>query len=66
MGSMDQGFVLSDHADWDGLLKAFEATGAERIITMHGYTSELTRWLNENGRNSVEIGEFEASTISIV
>jgi putative mRNA 3-end processing factor len=59
MGSMDQGFVLSDHADWDGLLKAFEATGAERIITMHGYTSELTRWLNENGKNSIELSDLQ-------
>jgi putative mRNA 3-end processing factor len=58
MGSMDQGFVLSDHADWDGLLKAFDETGAERIITMHGYTNELTRWLNENGRNSIEISDL--------
>lgn len=53
------GFVLSDHADWDGLLKAIAATQAERVITMHGYTAELTRWLNENGTTSIEIDDLQ-------
>jgi putative mRNA 3-end processing factor len=53
------GFVLSDHADWDGLLTAIAATQAERVITMHGYTAELTRWLNENGTASIEIDELQ-------
>jgi putative mRNA 3-end processing factor len=61
MGSTKQGlgFVLSDHPDWDGLMTAIEATGAERIITMHGYTAELTRWLNENGTKSIEIDDLQ-------
>jgi putative mRNA 3-end processing factor len=59
MGSLDFGFVLSDHADWNGLLTAIKATGAGRVITMHGYTRELTRWLNENGTNSIEIGDLK-------
>jgi putative mRNA 3-end processing factor len=53
------GFVLSDHVDWDGLLTAIAATQAERVITMHGYTAELTRWLNENGTTSIEIDELQ-------
>ena len=61
MGGSKQGlgFVLSDHADWDGLMTAIEATGAERVITMHGYTAELTRWLNENGTVSIEIDDLQ-------
>ena len=31
--SVDRGFVLSDHADWPGLLAAIEATGAEHILS---------------------------------
>ena len=27
--SLDRGFVFSDHADWSGLLRAIEATGAD-------------------------------------
>ncbi|MFT6994401.1 MAG: putative mRNA 3-end processing factor, partial [Maribacter sp.] len=36
--AIDKGFVLSDHCDWEGLLKSIEATGAEKIICTHGYT----------------------------
>jgi putative mRNA 3-end processing factor len=47
--AVDRGFVLSDHADWDGLLGTIAATGAERIGVTHGYTSVLVRYLNEQG-----------------
>jgi putative mRNA 3-end processing factor len=46
---MDRGFVLSDHADWPGLTQAIVATGAERVIVMHGYAQIMTRWLQEQG-----------------
>ena len=47
--ALDRGFVLSDHADWDGLLSAIRATGATRVLVTHGYISPLVRWLGENG-----------------
>ncbi|MGB8355838.1 MAG: ligase-associated DNA damage response exonuclease [Chthoniobacteraceae bacterium] len=47
--ALDRGFVLSDHADWDGLHSAIKATGAEKIYVTHGYTAQMVRWLNENG-----------------
>jgi putative mRNA 3-end processing factor len=47
--AVDRGFVLSDHADWPGLLRAIEATGAERIGVTHGYSDDLSRWLREKG-----------------
>lgn len=47
--SVDRGFVLSDHADWPGLLSAIEATGAERVLVTHGYRSAMVRWLREKG-----------------
>lgn len=47
--SVDRGFVLSDHADWPGLLQAIEATGATRILATHGYSAVLVRWLREQG-----------------
>ncbi|OAN78265.1 DNA ligase-associated DEXH box helicase [Sulfitobacter sp. EhC04] len=45
----DRGFVISDHADWSGLLTAIKDTGAENIYVTHGYTDVFTRYLNENG-----------------
>lgn len=45
--AVDTGFVLSDHADWPGLLETIEATGAERVWAVHGYTDALARYLRE-------------------
>ncbi len=47
--SVDRGFVLSDHADWPGLLKAIGATGAQRVLLTHGYVAVMVRWLQEQG-----------------
>ncbi|WP_226778975.1 ligase-associated DNA damage response exonuclease [Oceaniglobus trochenteri] len=45
----DRGFVVSDHADWEGLNSAIRNTGAERIFVTHGYTEIFRRWLEEQG-----------------
>ena len=63
---VDRGFAISDHADWDGLLNAIDATGAEEIVVTHGYRSTLVRWLTEHGRNARAIatafeGEMEGA-----
>lgn len=58
--SVDRGFVLSDHADWPGLLSVIEETGASRVIVTHGYTAELVRWLNEKSKEaSALVTQFE-------
>ena len=46
--SIDRGFVLSDHADWSGLLTAIGSSGAGRVWVTHGYRAPLARWLEEN------------------
>lgn len=46
---VDRGFVLSDHADWPGLMQAIRATGAPRVIVTHGQVGVMTRWLQQNG-----------------
>lgn len=47
--AVDRGFVLSDHVDWDGLLRTIKATGAERIGVTHGYVPVVVRYLREQG-----------------
>jgi putative mRNA 3-end processing factor len=42
-GGYDRGFVLSDHADWPGLLEAIAATGARRVIVTHGSANVMVR-----------------------
>ncbi|MDB5915439.1 MAG: hypothetical protein JWP22_4114 [Ramlibacter sp.] len=48
-GGYDRGFVLSDHADWPGLMGAIEATGAQRVIVTHGSVPVMVRHLRERG-----------------
>lgn len=58
--AVDQGFVLSDHADWPGLQRAIAASGAERIYVTHGSVETMVRWLNERGYDARPIRtEFE-------
>ncbi len=45
----DQGFVLSDHCDWDGLNSAIKATEATHIYPTHGNTVSFSKWLREQG-----------------
>lgn len=47
--AVDQGFVLSDHADWPSLQKAIASTGAERVYVTHGFIEPMVRWLGEQG-----------------
>ena len=48
-GGYDRGFVLSDHADWPGLMSAIGATGAQRVIVTHGSIPVMVRYLGEQG-----------------
>jgi len=47
--NLDHGFVLSDHADWAGLLEVIEGTGAEMTKLTHGDGEPLARYLQERG-----------------
>jgi putative mRNA 3-end processing factor len=59
--SLDRGFVLSDHADWDGLLTAVKESGAQRIGVTHGFAAAFARWLREQGWDAWAVpARFEA------
>ena len=53
--NVDAGFALSDHADWDGLLAAVKATGAECVYATHGFQSAFSRYLTEQGIEGKEV-----------
>lgn len=53
--AVDAGFAVSDHADWDGLLSAIKATGAEKVFVTHGYQALLAKYLNEIGIEAYEL-----------
>lgn len=52
----DRGFVLSDHADWPGLLSTVRDSGARRVLAMHGDTDALVRHLRESGIDARAFG----------
>ena len=45
--AVDRGFVISDHADWDGLLDTVRRTGASYVGVTHGYSSQFSRSVRE-------------------
>jgi putative mRNA 3-end processing factor len=60
--NLDRGFILSDHADWPGLLHAVRASGARRVGVTHGSTGPFVRYLSEQGFEAFELPtRFSAS-----
>ncbi|MDB5193591.1 MAG: ligase-associated damage response exonuclease [Segetibacter sp.] len=51
----DAGFVMSDHADWAGLLDAVKATGAQKVFVTHGFQAAFSRYLNDIGIEAAEV-----------
>lgn len=47
--AVDRGFVLSDHADWPGLMSAVKACEPEEVWVTHGYTEVMSRHLESLG-----------------
>jgi putative mRNA 3-end processing factor len=43
----ERGFVLSDHADWNGLLQSVRESGAQQVYVTHGNSDVLARYLRE-------------------
>lgn len=50
--SVDRGFALSDHADWQNLNRIIRETGAEKVLVTHGFSAVMVRWLREQGINA--------------
>lgn len=45
----DKGFVMSDHADWDDLVRTIFETRAKRIYVQHRGTGALVKYLRQQG-----------------
>ena len=41
----ERGFVLSDHADWPGLIQTVRESGAKQVYVTHGQSDVLARYL---------------------
>ena len=45
--AITQGFAISDHADWHGLLHTIRQSEAREVYATHGETGVLVKYLNE-------------------
>lgn len=62
--NVDRGFILSDHADWQGLNTVIQETRAENVIATHGYTNSFVQWLTAQGLKAItEQTSFTGETI---
>jgi putative mRNA 3-end processing factor len=62
----DRGFVLSDHADWDGLLTAIKASEAEKVYVTHGYTEVFSKYLKSIGYYSAVVNtEYKGDDLQL-
>jgi putative mRNA 3-end processing factor len=43
----ERGFVLSDHADWPGLIRTVKQSRAHKVYVTHGQSDVLARYLRE-------------------
>jgi putative mRNA 3-end processing factor len=57
-----RGFVMSDHADWSGLVRTVRESQAQQVYVTHGQSTVLSRYLKEVEGISAEPleGAFEA------
>ena len=53
----DKGFSISDHADWNAILKTIRESNAKNVFFYHGDSETLNRYLKE--KKSINVLEFE-------
>ena len=51
----DRGFVISDHADWNGLIKTIKESNAKTILVTHGRSDVLIRYLKDNAIKATQL-----------
>ncbi len=54
----DKGFAISDHADWEGILKTIKESEAKNIFFHHGDSEALSRYINE--KTSLNVLNFNS------
>jgi DNA ligase-1 len=54
---VDAAFPLSDHADYNDLLRYVELVQPERVLTLHGFAAEFARDLRERGIEAWALSE---------
>lgn len=64
--SLDRGFIISDHADWNGLITAVKESKAENIYVVHGFTTYFAKHLNSIGFNAMAITDKRLDQLRLI
>jgi putative mRNA 3-end processing factor len=60
---MDRGYVLSDHADWNALIKTVHEVSPEEVWVTHGFADIFSRHLRDLGWNAAPLQtEFQGES----
>lgn len=65
MLAVDRAFPLSDHADFNGLLKIVEETSPQKILTVHGFSKEFSQELRNLGYEAYDLNSFRGRCIRL-
>ena len=61
----DAAFPLSDHADFDELVSYVLASGARRVLTLHGFAEDLARHLRSRGLDASPLRSAEQLALAL-
>ncbi|MDW8033897.1 MAG: MBL fold metallo-hydrolase [Nitrososphaerota archaeon] len=62
---VDKAFPLSDHADFKGLLKIVEETSPQKVLTIHGFSTEFSRELRKLGYDAYDLNSMKGKCITL-
>jgi putative mRNA 3-end processing factor len=65
MLAVDRAFPLSDHADFNGLLKIVEETSPQKVLTMHGFSREFSKELRNLGYEACDFNSLRGKRIKL-
>src|SRR5438445_7513128 len=54
---VDAAFPLSDHADYNELIRYVDLVQPKRVLTLHGFAAEFARDLRERGIDACALSE---------
>jgi Cft2 family RNA processing exonuclease len=61
----DMALPLSDHCDFDELVRVVERSGAEQVYTVHGFSEDLARHLRKRGVRASALSRTEQLAFAI-
>jgi putative mRNA 3-end processing factor len=66
MFNCDEAFPLSDHSDFNGLIKTVEAVDPKKIYTFHGFADEFANELRKLSYNAISLNDSQRKIFDFI